>query len=114
MATICAAAASAVDTASCVRPITTTRAPREVFRARDAGAYLAAASLLYVSHVLWLVFGVGWLFLTSLVHRVPLRTAALRFATAASALCVSRPGAQESIPSRAEVEAFLREHSTGA
>lgn len=37
-------------------------------------------------------------------------TQALRFATAASALCVSRPGAQESIPTRAEVEAFLRQH----
>src|SRR5487761_2672702 len=33
---------------------------------------------------------------------------ALRFATAASALCVTRAGAQESIPTRAEVEAFLR------
>lgn len=33
---------------------------------------------------------------------------ALRFATAASALCVSRHGAQESIPTRGEVEAFLR------
>jgi ribokinase len=38
---------------------------------------------------------------------------ALRFATAASALCVSRPGAQESIPTRAEVEAFLRQAETG-
>jgi ribokinase len=36
--------------------------------------------------------------------------AALRFATAASALCVSRRGAQESIPTCAEVEAFLRSH----
>lgn len=35
---------------------------------------------------------------------------ALRFATAASALCVSRRGAQESIPTRAEVETFLRSH----
>ncbi|HEX2347301.1 MAG TPA: ribokinase [Ktedonobacterales bacterium] len=35
---------------------------------------------------------------------------ALRFATAASALCVSRRGAQESIPMRGEVEAFLRSH----
>ncbi|HET9110255.1 MAG TPA: ribokinase [Ktedonobacterales bacterium] len=33
---------------------------------------------------------------------------ALRFASAASAICVTRPGAQESIPTRAEVEAFLQ------
>lgn len=38
---------------------------------------------------------------------------ALRFATAASALCVSRPGAQESIPTRAEVEAFLARQASG-
>jgi ribokinase len=38
---------------------------------------------------------------------------ALRFATAASALAVSRPGAQESIPTRAEVEAFLQQAETG-
>ena len=35
---------------------------------------------------------------------------ALGFATAASSLCVSRRGAQESIPMRGEVEAFLRSH----
>jgi ribokinase len=39
--------------------------------------------------------------------------AALRFATAASALCVTRPGAQESIPTRAEVEAFLARQASG-
>lgn len=33
---------------------------------------------------------------------------ALRFASAAAALAVTRPGAQESIPARAEVEALLR------
>ncbi|RIX51230.1 ribokinase [Paenibacillus nanensis] len=32
---------------------------------------------------------------------------ALRYATAASALAVTRPGAQSSIPSKAEIEAFL-------
>jgi hypothetical protein len=66
----------------------TTRAPRDAFRARDAVAYLAVATLLYVSHVLWLVFAVGWLFLVSLVHRVPLRTAALRFASIVPVLVV--------------------------
>jgi len=35
---------------------------------------------------------------------------ALRYATAASALCVTRAGASDSIPTRAEVEAFLRAH----
>lgn len=33
---------------------------------------------------------------------------ALRFASAAAAICVTWPGAQESIPTRAEVEAFLQ------
>jgi ribokinase len=32
---------------------------------------------------------------------------ALRFANAAAALCVTRPGAQPSLPHRAEIEAFL-------
>ena len=36
----------------------------------------------------------------------PLREA-LRFANAAAALCVTRPGAQPSLPRRAEIEAFL-------
>lgn len=36
---------------------------------------------------------------------------ALRFASAASAIAVTRPGAQPSIPSRAEVEAFLAQTS---
>lgn len=38
---------------------------------------------------------------------------ALRFATAASAVKVSRLGAQESIPTRAEVEAFLQQVKAG-
>lgn len=37
------------------------------------------------------------------------REEALRFAAAASALAVTRPGAQSSIPAKAEIEAFLAE-----
>lgn len=36
---------------------------------------------------------------------------ALRFASAAAALTVTRPGAQQAIPRRTEIEAFLRERS---
>ena len=36
---------------------------------------------------------------------------ALRLATAASALCVQRPGAADSIPTRAEVQQVMREGS---
>jgi ribokinase len=36
---------------------------------------------------------------------------AARFANAAAAISVTRPGAQESMPSRAEVDAFLVQHS---
>jgi ribokinase len=43
----------------------------------------------------------------ALVERRPLRDA-LRFASAAAALSVTRTGAQASAPSRAEIEAFLR------
>ena len=37
---------------------------------------------------------------------------ALRFAAASAALSVTKPGAQPSIPSRSEVEVFLRQHTT--
>ncbi len=37
--------------------------------------------------------------------------AAARFASAAAAICVTRRGAQASMPSRAEVEAFLAKHN---
>ena len=37
--------------------------------------------------------------------------AAARFASAAAAICVTRPGAQASMPSRAEVDAFLAAHA---
>jgi ribokinase len=36
---------------------------------------------------------------------------AARFASAAAAISVTRPGAQESMPARAEVDAFLVQHS---
>jgi ribokinase len=36
---------------------------------------------------------------------------ALRFASAAAAISVTRPGAQAAMPARAEVEAFLRTSS---
>ncbi|MDQ6421494.1 ribokinase [Paenibacillus sp. LHD-117] len=38
---------------------------------------------------------------------------ALRFAVAASALAVTRPGAQSSIPDKAEIEAFLTRETSG-
>jgi ribokinase len=38
---------------------------------------------------------------------------ALRFACAASALCVTRMGAQPSAPTRAEIEAFISQHEPG-
>jgi len=38
---------------------------------------------------------------------------ALRYATAAASLCVSRMGAADSIPARSEVEAFLRSRPEG-
>jgi ribokinase len=37
--------------------------------------------------------------------------AALRFAAASAALSVTKPGAQPSIPSRIDVEAFLTQHT---
>ena len=40
--------------------------------------------------------------------------AGLRFACAAAAISVTRPGAQSSIPTRAETESFLAEHTTVA
>jgi ribokinase len=45
----------------------------------------------------------------ALVEGRPPRNA-IRFASAAAALSVTRAGAQDSAPSRAEIEAFLREH----
>ncbi|RMG63181.1 MAG: ribokinase [Chloroflexi bacterium] len=49
-------------------------------------------------------------FATRLVEGAPVREAA-QFGCAAAAIAVTRPGAQPSIPSRAEVESFLRAHS---
>jgi ribokinase len=45
----------------------------------------------------------------ALCERRPLAAAA-RFANAAGALAVTRPGAQDSLPSRVEVEALLARH----
>jgi ribokinase len=48
----------------------------------------------------------------ALAEGVPLARAA-RFASATAALSVGRAGAQPSLPSRREIEAFLASHSTG-
>ncbi|WP_242567674.1 PfkB family carbohydrate kinase, partial [Vibrio cholerae] len=47
---------------------------------------------------------------TGLLQEMPLESA-IKFAHAAAAISVTRFGAQTSIPTRAEVEAFLAEHS---
>ncbi|BCK11610.1 Ribokinase [Vibrio cholerae] len=47
---------------------------------------------------------------TGLLQEMPLESA-IKFANAAAAISVTRFGAQTSIPTRAEVEAFLAEHS---
>jgi ribokinase len=52
-------------------------------------------------------------FAVALAEGSPLADAAV-FANAAAALSVTRPGAQNSIPARAEVEAFLRSRSSSA
>jgi fructokinase len=41
----------------------------------------------------------------------PLTDADVRFASAVAAVCVTRWGAQASLPTRAEVDAFMREHA---
>lgn len=47
---------------------------------RDAALLLATGLLLYVSHVLWLMAGIVWLLLRSLVLRRDIKSAALRMA----------------------------------
>lgn len=47
---------------------------------------------------------------TGLLQEMPLESA-IKFAHAAAAISVTRFGAQTSIPTRAEVDAFLAEHS---
>ncbi len=51
-------------------------------------------------------------FVAGLARGLPMETA-LREANAAGALACTRPGAQDSIPTHAEVQAFLRIHSAG-
>lgn len=61
--------------------VLTTRRGGEDFGWKSAIVYLAGAVLLYVSHVLWLIFGIGWLVLSCVVHRVPRQVAAKRVAS---------------------------------
>ncbi|MEJ2717929.1 MAG: hypothetical protein P8182_12435 [Deltaproteobacteria bacterium] len=58
--------------------ITTEQPEREV-SAREAFKWVGAAILLYMSHVLWLVAGVAWLAVSSVVFRVPIRYLLYRF-----------------------------------
>jgi len=60
-----------------------TRTPHDRFSWRAGVLHLGAAAVLYLSHVLWFVFGVGWLLLYLLAHRVPPRLAVRRLASVA-------------------------------
>jgi hypothetical protein len=64
----------------------TTRRPTTRFRLRDAGLFLGVASLLYLSHALWLVAGTAWFVLRALVARPPIRTTMLQAASFAPVL----------------------------
>jgi len=57
----------------------------------------------FLSGLLAAMHGHGW--------ATPLTDADIRFASAVAAVCVTRWGAQASLPTRAEVEAFMQEHT---
>jgi fructokinase len=58
----------------------------------------------FLSGLLAAMHGHGW--------DAPLTDADIRFASAVAAVCVTRWGAQASLPTRAEVESFMREHAS--
>jgi fructokinase len=57
----------------------------------------------FLSGLLAAMHGHGW--------AAPLTDDDLRFASAVAAVCITRWGAQASLPTRAEVDAFMREHA---
>jgi hypothetical protein len=59
----------------------TSRASADRFGWRDAGGHLAAALLLYFTHVLWLACGLAWLAAMAVRRRLPMRAMALRAAS---------------------------------
>jgi hypothetical protein len=65
------------------------REPTPIWRWRDAAQLCAVAMLLFVSHALWFAVGLLWLVLHAALHRLPLRSVALRLMSVAPVLLIA-------------------------
>ena len=92
-----------------VRDVLITLGARGVFAALDGGAELIPAFAVKAVDTTAAGDVFNGSLAVALVEGRPIRSA-VRFASAAAALSVTRMGAQASAPWRAEIDAFLREH----